>query len=183
MALEAAFAAVTIGDSTARGVVCRAHARRLCEGHFPGEPIVPGARLAGLMAELAAALVAPTAALALLRHRGRALVVDAIDGWDGATLRCRAGAAPRPWPALLEGAAQAAGLAAGLRPGGLSRRAVVAEYRDVRVHATTHAGPLRFAAHLERRVLHFWRCRVEVRDAAGALLLAGCVTLAPEPAS
>jgi len=51
------------------------------------------------------------------------------------------------------------------------------------VHATTHAGPLRFAAHLERRVLHFWRCRVEVRDAAGALLLEGSVTLAPEPAS
>jgi hypothetical protein len=55
VALEAAFAAVTIGDGTARGVVCRAHARRLCEGHFPGEPIVPGAQLAGLMAELAAA--------------------------------------------------------------------------------------------------------------------------------
>ncbi len=32
------------------------------------------------------------------------------------------------------------------------------------------------------RVLHFWRCRVEVRDAAGALLLEGTVTLAPEPA-
>ncbi len=78
----------------------------------------------------------------LLRHRGPALVVDAIDGFDGATLRCRAGAARRPWPALLEGAAQAAGLAAG----------------------------------------HFWRCRVEVRDAAGALLLEGTVTLAPEPA-
>ena len=118
----------------------------------------------------------------LLRHRGPALVVDAIDGFDGATLCCRAGAARRPWPALLEGAAQAAGLAAGLRPGGLSRHALVAEYRDVRVHAAAHAGPLRFAARLERRVLHFWRCRVEVRDAAGTLLLEGTVTLAPEPA-
>jgi len=117
----------------------------------------------------------------LLRHRGPALVVDAIDGFDGATLRCRAGAARRPWPALLEGAAQAAGLVAGLRPRGLSSRAVVAEYRDVRVHAATHAGPLRFAARLERRVLHFWRCRVQVRDEAGALLLRGAVTLAPEP--
>ena len=114
MPLEAAFAALTIGDGVARGVVRRAHARRLCDGHFPGEPIVPGAYLAGLMAELAAALVA--------------------------------------------------------------------EYRDVRVHAAAHAGPLRFAARLERRVLHFWRCRVEVRDAAGTLLLEGTVTLAPEPA-
>ena len=117
----------------------------------------------------------------LLRHRGPALVVDAIDGFDGETLCCRAGAAQRTWPALLEGAAQAAGLAAGLRPGGLSRQAVVAEYRDVRVHAAAHAGALRFAARLERRVLHFWRCRIEVRDGAGALLLEGAVTLAPVP--
>ena len=35
----------------------------------------------------------------------------------------------------------------------------------------------------EGHVLHFWRCRFEVRDAAGALLLEGTVTLAPEPAS
>ena len=68
MPLEAAFAALTIGDGVARGVVRRAHALRLCEGHFPGEPIVPGAQLAGLMAELAAALVAPTAALAALER-------------------------------------------------------------------------------------------------------------------
>ena len=68
MPLEAAFAALTIGDGVARGVVRRAHALRLCEGHFPGEPIVPGAHLAGLMAELAAALVAPTAVLAALER-------------------------------------------------------------------------------------------------------------------
>ena len=68
MPREAAFTEVTIGDGTARGVVCRTHARRLCEGHFPGEPIVPGAHLAGLMAELAAALVAPTAVLAALER-------------------------------------------------------------------------------------------------------------------
>ena len=65
---EAPFAEVTIAESAARGIVDRTHARRLCEGHFPGEPIVPGAQLAGLMAELAAALVAPTAALAALER-------------------------------------------------------------------------------------------------------------------
>jgi len=120
----------------------------------------------------------------LLRHRGAALLVDTIEGWDGEILRCRApGDGPWSWPAMLESAAQTAGLAAGLRPRGLSPRAVIAEYRDVRVHAARHAGALCVAARVERRVLHFWRCRVEVRDAAGALLLEGAVTLAPEPAS
>jgi predicted hotdog family 3-hydroxylacyl-ACP dehydratase len=120
----------------------------------------------------------------ILRHRGPALLVGAIDGWDGETLRCRAaGAGPWSWPAMLEGAAQTAGLAAGLRPRGLPADAVVAEYRDVVLHAGAHAGPIRFVARVERRVLHFWRCRVEVRDAAGALLLEGTVALAPEPAA
>ena len=68
MPLEAAFAEVTIGDDAARGVVRREHARRLCEGHFPGEPVVPGAYLAGLMAELASALVPPNAALVALER-------------------------------------------------------------------------------------------------------------------
>ena len=121
---------------------------------------------------------------AILRHRGPALVVDTIDGWEGETLHCRAtDPGPWSWPAMLEGAAQAAGLAAGLRPRGLSSHAVVAEYRDVRVHAATHTGPLRLAARVQRRILHFWRCRVRVRDAAGTLLLEGSVSLAPEPAA
>lgn len=120
----------------------------------------------------------------VLRHRGPALLVAGIDGWDGETLRCRAaGAGPWPWPVMLEGAAQAAGLAAGHHPRGLAARAVVAEYRDVVLHAAAHAGPIRFVARVERRVLHFWRCHVEVRDAAGALLLEGTVALAPEPAA
>jgi len=119
----------------------------------------------------------------ILHHRGPALLVGDIEGWDGERLRCRAsGAGPWSWPRMLEAAAQAAGLAAGLRPRGLPVRAVVAEYRDVVLHVARHPGPIRLAARVERRVLHFWRCRVEVRDAGGALLLEGTVTLAPAPA-
>jgi hypothetical protein len=80
---------------------------------------------------------------------------------------------------MLEGAAQAAGLLVGLAVPGAPRAPVIAEYRDVVVHAPSHPGPLRFAASLERRLLHFWRCRVAVRDAGGRVLLVGRVTLAP----
>jgi hypothetical protein len=92
-----------------------------------------------------------------------------------------AGRGPEPWrwAAMLEGAAQTAGLLAGLQPGGPDDRAVIAEYRDVVVHAPAHTGPVRFVARLERRVLDAWRCRVEVRDVAGAVLLEGRVTVAP----
>lgn len=68
MGLDAVFAEVTIDAGVARGVVRREHARRLCEGHFPGQPIVPGAYLAGLMAELAATLTAPAATPAALER-------------------------------------------------------------------------------------------------------------------
>jgi hypothetical protein len=81
---------------------------------------------------------------------------------------------------MLEGAAQCAGLLAGLQPGGPGNTAVIAEYRAVAVHVRSHAGPLAFVAHLERRLLHFWRCRVEVRAADDALLLEGSITVAPE---
>lgn len=37
-----------------RATLPRADAERLCEGHFPGQPLVPGSALVGLMAELAA---------------------------------------------------------------------------------------------------------------------------------
>jgi 3-hydroxymyristoyl/3-hydroxydecanoyl-(acyl carrier protein) dehydratase len=51
-----AFEEVTYADGTVRAVVRPAHAEKLCEGHFPGEPLVPGAYLAGLMADVAALL-------------------------------------------------------------------------------------------------------------------------------
>jgi len=117
---------------------------------------------------------------AILRHRGPALVLGAVESFDGHALACTAAeTATRRWPAILEGMAQTAGLLAGLQPGGPSNRAVIAEYRDVRVHRTAHAGPVRFVAWVERRVLRFWRCRVDARAADGSLLVEGTVTVAP----
>jgi 3-hydroxymyristoyl/3-hydroxydecanoyl-(acyl carrier protein) dehydratase len=40
-----------------------ARARALCAGHFPGEPLLPGARLVALMAELGATLAGAGARL------------------------------------------------------------------------------------------------------------------------
>ena len=55
----------------------------------------------------------------------------------------------------------------------------IAGLRDILVHAPRHDGRVRFHARLDRRVLHFWRCRVEAHAADGGLLLEGLVTLAP----
>lgn len=116
----------------------------------------------------------------VLRHRPPAVLVSAVTAFSGDTLMALGvGDGPWPWPKLLEGAAQAAGLLAGAQEGGLADTAVIADYRDVIVHAATHAGPVRFRAALDRRILHFWRCRIEARAEDGALLLAGTVTLAP----
>ncbi|HEV7735345.1 MAG TPA: hypothetical protein VGR62_24445 [Candidatus Binatia bacterium] len=57
MASSGAFAEVTVRDGIARSVVQPAHAAALCAGHFPGDPLLPGSALLGLMAELAATLV------------------------------------------------------------------------------------------------------------------------------
>jgi hypothetical protein len=117
---------------------------------------------------------------ALMRHRGPALLIDAIERCDERTLGCTSrGAGPWPWPRMLEGAAQTAGLLAGMQPGGPASSCVIAQYSDVVVHGEVQRGPLRFVAELDRRLLHFWRCRVAVRDESGQLLLEGRVTLAP----
>jgi len=117
---------------------------------------------------------------ALLRHRPPALLIDAVESFGGDTLGCSATErAAWTWPVLLEGAAQTAGLLAGLQPGGPSSAAVIAEYRGVVVHAARHDGSVRFVARLDRRLLHFWRCHVEAHAADGGLLLEGQVTLAP----
>ena len=51
------FGAVEVAGDRVRAVVRPEHARRLCAGHFPGDPLVPGAHLAALMASVAARIV------------------------------------------------------------------------------------------------------------------------------
>jgi hypothetical protein len=119
----------------------------------------------------------------LLRHRPPALLLDTIVDFDGSRLVCTGlGPGPWRWAEMLEGAAQTAGLLAGLQQHGVDNTAVIAEYREVRVLAARHAGPLRFTARLERHLLQFWRCRAEVHAAGDALLLTAGITVAPRPA-
>ena len=115
----------------------------------------------------------------LMRHRPPALLLGAVSEASPAGLACDGiDDGPWRWARLLEGAAQAAGLFVGLQ-GGPGAAAVIAEYRDVDLHAALHRGRVRFHAALDRRVLGFWRCRVEARGAEGELLLSGLVAVAP----
>jgi 3-hydroxymyristoyl/3-hydroxydecanoyl-(acyl carrier protein) dehydratase len=100
-----AFAEVTIAGGDARARVSPAHAAALCAGHFPDDPLVPGAYLLELMADLAehlvpaarerqgrppvvvrcafAARVRPTHAIALHARRDAADVVEVDVMADG----------------------------------------------------------------------------------------------------
>jgi len=115
----------------------------------------------------------------LMRHRPPALLLGTLAEVTATGLVCDGiDDGPWRWARLLEGAAQAAGLFSGLQPGGPDAAAVIAEYRDVTLHAELHFGPVRFHAALDRRLLGFWRCRVEARSADGRLLLSGLVAVA-----
>src|SRR5262249_44646572 len=61
IAVAGPFADTTIEGRTARATVRPAYALALCDGHFPGDPLVPGSSLAALMAELGARLLAAEA--------------------------------------------------------------------------------------------------------------------------
>jgi predicted hotdog family 3-hydroxylacyl-ACP dehydratase len=116
----------------------------------------------------------------VLRHRGPALLLGDVTDFTGTTLRCTSrDDGPWRWARLLEGAAQTAGFLAGLQGTGVRNTAVIAEYRAIRVHAPRHVGPVTFVARLDRQVMRFWRCRVEVRSVDDELLLDGTVTVAP----
>jgi 3-hydroxymyristoyl/3-hydroxydecanoyl-(acyl carrier protein) dehydratase len=62
-----AFAEVTLTGGAVRARVRPAHARALCAGHFPGDPLLPGAYLAALMTEAAAHLHGGAALCELVR--------------------------------------------------------------------------------------------------------------------
>ncbi|HKE10609.1 MAG TPA: hypothetical protein VKE73_03475 [Myxococcota bacterium] len=116
----------------------------------------------------------------LMRHRPPALLLGTVVESTPSVLVCEGiDDGPWRWARLLEGAAQAAGLFSGLQPGGPGVAAVIGEYRDVAIHAARHEGQVRFHAALDRRILGFWRCRVEARGADGRLLLSGLVAVAP----
>jgi 3-hydroxymyristoyl/3-hydroxydecanoyl-(acyl carrier protein) dehydratase len=57
MSVEA-FETTGVTADGARATLRRAHAHALCDGHFPDEPLLPGAYVLGLMADLAGALLA-----------------------------------------------------------------------------------------------------------------------------
>src|SRR5262245_9802388 len=116
----------------------------------------------------------------LLRHRGSSLLLGTTEARESERLLCRGiDDGVWPWPRILEGAAQVAGLLAGLQPGGPPNTAAIAEFRDVVIHEPAHEGPVVLEARLERRLLHFWRCRVTARDTDGGPLLEAVVTIAP----
>lgn len=120
--------------------------------------------------------------VAMLRHRGPAVLVGRLEAFTGETLTSTSrDDGPWRWGRMLEGAAQTAGLLAGLGDR-VADTAVIAEYRGVTVAVAEHTGRLTFVARLERRVLQFVRCRIEVCAADGTLLLDGSVTLSPAPA-
>lgn len=81
-----AFRDATVGAGAARAVVAREHALALCVGHFPGEPLVPGASLAALAADVAAELVAP----AVLAEVERCLFLRPVTPADEIVVTARA---------------------------------------------------------------------------------------------
>jgi len=117
---------------------------------------------------------------AWLRHRPPALVVDAIDGWDGTVARCRGAAGSWSWSRLLEGGAQTAGIACALDDVGWRDGVIVAEYREVEILAERHQGAVHFAARSERTVLGYRRCRMTASAGDATPLLRAVVTLLPD---
>jgi len=116
----------------------------------------------------------------LLRHGPEARVVIAVESHEGDHLVAKAGA-NEPWPRLLDGAAQAAGLLARALAGAPLEGGVLAEVRDLRFEPGGGADP-RIEVVFERRVLGLWRFGFTVRSGRRAIL-SGRLTLAFERAA
>jgi len=116
----------------------------------------------------------------VLRHGPEALLLERLEtGADGGLIAVSRHEDSWTWPRMLEAAAQAAGLACGLGGDGLANTAVTAEYRDVRIVVPESAGRVVVRPRLERRILRFRRCLVEVQDEAARTLVRARITLAP----
>jgi 3-hydroxymyristoyl/3-hydroxydecanoyl-(acyl carrier protein) dehydratase len=103
----APFETIDVGDGAARATLRPAYATRLCAGHFPGAPLVPGSGLVGAMAEVATRLAGGGALVEIERcvFRSRVrpdamIVIDARRaGGDRVEVRAHAGdrLAARAW--------------------------------------------------------------------------------------
>ncbi len=58
--MDGPFSMMTIDAPAARAIVDPRHAHRLCAGHFPDDPLLPGAFLVELMADVGARLLGVT---------------------------------------------------------------------------------------------------------------------------
>lgn len=74
------------GAPGVRVAVPRARLEALCAGHFPGDPIVPGAYVAGLLAEVSARVLALDATPAVLAEVERCTFLAPLRPVDDAVL-------------------------------------------------------------------------------------------------
>ena len=88
-----------------RSPVPRSRLEALCAGHFPGDPIVPGAHIAGLLAEVAALVAAPGARLAEIERC--TFLAPLRPGDDVVLVATRT--TPEPHGAVVEAEVQAGG--------------------------------------------------------------------------
>jgi 3-hydroxymyristoyl/3-hydroxydecanoyl-(acyl carrier protein) dehydratase len=99
----------------------------------------------------------------LLRHRGPALLIEQVTDFSGDTLLCQAVSHEEwGWPAILEAAAQCAGLLTGMQQDGQPSERVVAAYEDLVVSRLSHRGALQLRASQLRSVLGMQKSLLEV---------------------
>ena len=70
----------------ARLAVPRLQLERLCAGHFPGDPLVPGAYIAGMLADFAATTLAGTGSVYTLHEVERCVFLAPLRPADDVAL-------------------------------------------------------------------------------------------------